>query len=119
MTPKHNNKTLIGITGSIGSGKSTVLAMFGELGAETISSDSIARGFTEPNSPIIPELVKIFGDSILDENGAPIRAKIAQLATKAKCFKRTHSSLGSPNLSSISKFKKGRKYHRLGSPPSI
>ncbi|MCW7481546.1 dephospho-CoA kinase [Leptospira kanakyensis] len=84
MSPKHNNKTLIGITGSIGSGKSTVLAMFGELGAETISSDSIARGFTEPNSPILRELVNIFGTSILDENGTPIRAKIAELAFSDK-----------------------------------
>lgn len=58
--------------------------MFGELGAETISSDSIARGFTEPNSPVLPELVKIFGPSILDENGVPIRAKIAELAFSDK-----------------------------------
>ncbi|MCW7489819.1 dephospho-CoA kinase [Leptospira meyeri] len=84
MTPKHNNKTLIGITGSIGSGKSTVLAMFGELGAETISSDSIARTFTEPTSPVIGELKQIFGNSILDTNGAPIRAKIAELAFSDK-----------------------------------
>ncbi|EKJ85361.1 dephospho-CoA kinase [Leptospira meyeri] len=84
MTPKHNNRTLIGITGSIGSGKSTVLAMFGELGAETISSDAIARTFTEPTSPVIGELVQIFGNSILDTNGAPIRAKIAELAFSDK-----------------------------------
>ncbi|PJZ45897.1 dephospho-CoA kinase [Leptospira brenneri] len=80
MSPKHNNKTLIGITGSIGSGKSTVLAMFGELGAEAVSSDSIARQFTEPNSPVISELVSIFGKSILDEKGSPVRSKIAELA---------------------------------------
>ncbi|TGL16578.1 dephospho-CoA kinase [Leptospira meyeri] len=84
MTPKHNNKTLIGITGSIGSGKSTVLAMFGELGAETISSDAIARTFTEPTSSVIGELKQIFGNSILDTNGAPIRAKIAELAFSDK-----------------------------------
>ncbi|TGL37863.1 dephospho-CoA kinase [Leptospira perdikensis] len=84
MSVKHNNKTLIGITGSIGSGKSTVLAMFGELGAETISSDSIARSFTEPNSPVIKELVSIFGESILDSEGAPSRTKIAESAFSDK-----------------------------------
>ncbi|MBM9545875.1 dephospho-CoA kinase [Leptospira sp. 201903074] len=84
MQPKHNNKTLIGITGSIGSGKSTVLAIFGELGAETISSDTIARGFTEPNSPVIKELVSIFGESILDAGGVPSRTKIAEIAFSDK-----------------------------------
>lgn len=58
--------------------------MFGELGAETISSDSIARRFTEPNSPVIHELVSIFGDSILDAEGAPSRQKIAALAFSDK-----------------------------------
>ncbi|EOQ95888.1 dephospho-CoA kinase [Leptospira wolbachii serovar Codice str. CDC] len=75
---------MIGITGSIGSGKSTVLAMFGELGAKTISSDTIARSFTEPNSPVIKELVSIFGEAIIDANGAPFRAKIAELAFSDK-----------------------------------
>ncbi|TGM34233.1 dephospho-CoA kinase [Leptospira biflexa] len=74
------NKTLIGITGSIGSGKSTALSIFGELGAVTISSDTIARSFTEPNSPVKSELVSIFGPSIVSENDTINRTKIAELA---------------------------------------
>lgn len=74
------NKTLIGITGSIGSGKSTALSIFGELGAVTISSDSIARTFTESNSPVKNELISIFGDSIIEEGGTINRTKIAELA---------------------------------------
>lgn len=74
------NKTLIGITGSIGSGKSTALSIFGELGAVTISSDSIARTFTEPNSPVKNELISIFGDSIIGEGGTINRTKLAELA---------------------------------------
>nr|WP_232374140.1 dephospho-CoA kinase [Leptospira chreensis] len=58
--------------------------MFGELGAETVSSDIIARSFTEPNSPVIKELVRIFGESVLDANGAPSRAKIAEFAFSDK-----------------------------------
>ncbi|TGK83988.1 dephospho-CoA kinase [Leptospira montravelensis] len=110
MTPKHNNKTLIGITGSIGSGKSTVLAMFGELGAETISSDAIARTFTEPNSPVIKELVQIFGDVILDTNGAPIRTKIAELAFSDKTKLNALNELIHPLVrKSFSEFLNSRK----------
>ncbi|TGL48734.1 dephospho-CoA kinase [Leptospira kemamanensis] len=75
-----SNKTLIGITGSIGSGKSTALSIFGELGAVTISSDAIARSFTEPNSPVKAELVSIFGPNILTNDGTILRTKIAELA---------------------------------------
>ncbi|XDD43990.1 dephospho-CoA kinase [Leptospira sp. WS60.C2] len=75
-----SNKTLIGITGSIGSGKSTALSIFGELGAVTISSDVIARKFTEPDSPIKEELVSIFGTSIIGKDGTIDRAKIAAFA---------------------------------------
>ncbi|MBL0956046.1 MAG: dephospho-CoA kinase [Leptospira sp.] len=75
-----SNKTLIGITGSIGSGKSTALSIFGELGAVTISSDAIARTFTEPNSPVKSELISIFGPSIEMEGGTINRTKIAELA---------------------------------------
>ncbi|MCW7462368.1 dephospho-CoA kinase [Leptospira limi] len=75
-----SNKTLIGITGSIGSGKSTALSIFGELGAVTISSDAIARTFTEPNSPVKSELISIFGPSIEMKGGTINRTKIAELA---------------------------------------
>ncbi|XDD47840.1 dephospho-CoA kinase [Leptospira sp. WS39.C2] len=75
-----SDKTLIGITGSIGSGKSTALSIFGELGVVTISSDTIARTFTEPNSPVKNDLVSLFGPSILSIDGTILRSKIAELA---------------------------------------
>ncbi|MDF3821101.1 dephospho-CoA kinase [Leptospira sp. 96542] len=80
MRRKNQNKFLLGITGSIGSGKSTVLSMFGECGAVTISSDQIARQFTEKDTPILHELIEIFGNEIVDTNGNISRAKIAELA---------------------------------------
>ncbi|TGN13441.1 dephospho-CoA kinase [Leptospira ilyithenensis] len=71
---------MLGITGSIGSGKSTVSKLFSELGAVRISSDEIAKQFTDPNTPIKKELVQIFGESIFDSSGAPIKSKIADIA---------------------------------------
>ncbi|GBF49381.1 dephospho-CoA kinase [Leptospira ryugenii] len=71
---------LIGITGSIGSGKSTVAKLFESFGAFRISSDEIAKGFTDPDSPIKGELRAIFGSEIFDSLGNPIKQKIADLA---------------------------------------
>ncbi len=71
--------TVVGITGAIGAGKSTALALFKELGAFPISSDAIARSFSDSNSPILPELKEILGDSILDSSGNVDRAKIAEI----------------------------------------
>ncbi|WP_411822320.1 dephospho-CoA kinase [Leptospira sp. 'Mane'] len=80
MTGTKNRNYLLGITGSIGSGKSTVTKLFSELGAVRISSDEIAKQFTDPNTPIKEELKQIFGESIFDPNGSPIKAKIAEIA---------------------------------------
>ncbi|WP_242935396.1 dephospho-CoA kinase [Leptospira kobayashii] len=80
MTKEGNKSYLLGITGSIGSGKSTVSKLFSELGAVRISSDEIAKQFTDPNTPIQKELVQIFGDTIIDSKGVPIKSKIAEIA---------------------------------------
>ncbi len=80
MAWKEDRKYLLGITGSIGSGKSTVTRLFAELGAFRINSDEIAKRFTDPDSPIKEELKSIFGKEIFDKEGAPIKTKIAELA---------------------------------------
>ncbi|TGK02573.1 dephospho-CoA kinase [Leptospira langatensis] len=70
---------LVGITGMIGGGKSTVTRIFEELGAFRISADEIARKFTEPDSPVREELVQALGKEILDDSGALDRKRIAKL----------------------------------------
>lgn len=56
----------IGLTGGIGSGKSTVARMFAELGADVIDADEIAREVVEPGTPGLAALVAEFGPEILD-----------------------------------------------------
>lgn len=80
MVQVYPNKYLLGITGNIGAGKSTVLSLFQELGAKTISSDALAKKYTEPNSPVKEELKQIFGESIFNESGEILRGKLAELA---------------------------------------
>lgn len=71
---------LVGLTGGIGSGKSTVAARFTELGAEVIDADAIAREVVEPGGPALPGLVERFGDDILQEDGRLDRRALAAVA---------------------------------------
>ncbi|OGI49908.1 MAG: dephospho-CoA kinase [Candidatus Muproteobacteria bacterium RIFCSPHIGHO2_12_FULL_60_33] len=58
----------VGLTGGIGSGKSTIAALFVMRGVPVIDTDEIARGLTEPGQETFDEIVRAFGDTILDEN---------------------------------------------------
>lgn len=71
---------LVGLTGGIGSGKSTVARRFAELGAEVIDADAIAREIVEPGEPALEGLVERFGDEILREDGRLDRPALAALA---------------------------------------
>jgi dephospho-CoA kinase len=68
----------VGLTGGIGSGKSTVAGRLAEHGAVVIDADKIAREVVEPGTPGLAELVEAFGPDILDEQGALDRARLAQ-----------------------------------------
>jgi dephospho-CoA kinase len=59
----------IGLTGGIGSGKSTVASMFEVLGAALIDTDAIARQLTAPGGAALPALQVAFGRSILGSDG--------------------------------------------------
>ena len=63
------NIAAIGLTGGIGSGKSTAANYLEELGFEIISADKIARQIVEKGSPYLNRLVRAFGDDILDKEG--------------------------------------------------
>jgi dephospho-CoA kinase len=60
----------VGLTGGIASGKSTVAAMFAELGATVIDTDEIARALVRPGEPALREIVSAFGSRFLDPAGA-------------------------------------------------
>ena len=60
----------IGLTGGIGSGKSTVARLLVAHGATLIDTDAIARSLTEAGGQAMPALKKLFGPHILDNTGA-------------------------------------------------
>jgi dephospho-CoA kinase len=72
--------TRVGLTGGIGSGKSTVAAMLEERGAVLVDADGIARELVEPGGEALAELVTEFGPRILREDGSLSRGELAALA---------------------------------------
>ena len=68
---------IVGLTGGIASGKTTVSKMLKEQGAYLIEADQIARELVQPHTPAWKELVRRFGKEILTENGSIHRKKLA------------------------------------------
>jgi dephospho-CoA kinase len=70
----------VGLTGGLGSGKSTVAAMLRELGAEVTESDALGRAMMEPGQPVFAEIVRHFGPEVVGPDGRLNRAALAELA---------------------------------------
>lgn len=70
---------VVGLTGGIGSGKTTVAGLFAVHGAAIIDTDAIAQHLTQANGLAIVALRLTFGDEFIAENGAMNRAKMRQL----------------------------------------
>lgn len=69
----------IGLTGGIGSGKSTVADLFAERGATIVDTDQIAHSLTAPHGPAMPAIVAAFGPEFADAGGALDRARMRAL----------------------------------------
>ncbi|MDN5331376.1 MAG: dephospho-CoA kinase [Tepidanaerobacteraceae bacterium] len=70
---------VIGLTGGIASGKSTVSRMLRQKGAYIIDADEIAREIVKPGKPAWEDIVRYFGKEILDESGNIRRKKLAKI----------------------------------------
>ena len=70
----------VGLTGGLGSGKSTVAQYLRELGAEVSESDDLGRALMEPGQPVYNEILRVFGPGVADADGRLNRTRLAQLA---------------------------------------
>jgi len=70
----------IGLTGGIGSGKSTAAKVLAQLGAAVIDADAMARSVTAPGGPAIAPLRAAFGEAVLDAQGGLDRQRMRELA---------------------------------------
>ena len=71
---------LVGLTGGIGAGKSTVAALLAERGAVILDADQVAREVVEPDQPAFVALVERFGPSIVGPDGRLDRQALANVA---------------------------------------
>ena len=69
---------VIGLTGGIGSGKTTVANLFAAQGVELVDADIVAREVVEPNSDGLKQLIEHFGKDILLDNGELNRAALRE-----------------------------------------
>lgn len=60
---------IVGLTGGIGSGKSTVADLFAQLGVPIVDADIVAREVVRSGSPLLADIVNYFGQAVLLENG--------------------------------------------------
>lgn len=75
----YAGKYIIGVTGPIGAGKSTVLSILRELGAEVIDADKVAHEVMEPSGAAYKAVISLFGTDVLQPDGRIDRARLARI----------------------------------------
>jgi dephospho-CoA kinase len=79
MEPQHGKAFSVGLTGGIGSGKTTVADMFAAHGASVVDTDQIAHSLTGPHGAAMPALLAEFGPGYATPDGALDRARMRNL----------------------------------------
>ncbi len=69
---------IVGLTGGIATGKSTVARFFQDLGVVVLDADRIAREIVAPGQPALREIVDLFGDAVLTDDGSLDRPALGQ-----------------------------------------
>ena len=80
---------IVGVTGGIASGKSTVSRLLAEKGAFTIDLDEIGHELLKRGSPVMDELLESFGPDILDASGDVSRKELGAIVFADECCART------------------------------
>jgi dephospho-CoA kinase len=89
---------LLGVTGSIATGKSTVAAMLEALGARTIDFDVLSRVVVEPGKPAWKDIVAFFGEQVLHEDQSLDRGKLRDIVFKDMEKKKKLESFQHPRI---------------------
>src|SRR5260370_30726296 len=86
---------LVGLTGGVGSGKSTVAEMMRELGAEVVDADEATHAVYEPGNPGFDAVVREFGDAYVD-SGRIDRSRLGELVFRDDDARRRLNSIVHP-----------------------
>lgn len=96
---------VIGLTGIIGSGKTEAAKILVKMGYYLIDADLLARDATTKDSPIYPDIVKLFGNKILSPNGEIKRKTIADIIFSDKDLKLKYEAIIHPFIDRLYKKK--------------
>ena len=90
---------LVGLTGTMGSGKSTTASILKKMGAFIIDADALCRDLVQPNRPAWKEVVQTFGEKVLQGNDQEIdRGKLAQIVFNDKAKKKQLENILHPRV---------------------
>ncbi len=106
------HRLLLGVTGSIGTGKSTVAKMLEKLGAPVIDFDILSRIVVEPGKPAYQDIVSFFGEQVLAEDKTLDREKLREivfrdLEKRKKLESFTHPRIGEAYAEQVEQLSKG------------
>lgn len=106
---------VLGVTGSIAGGKSSVCEMFRRLGAQVVSADALAREVVRPGSDVLGRLVERFGAGILTAQGTLDRAALADLIFADVKARQALNELIHPAIAQLAE-QRLRQYAQSGAP---
>jgi dephospho-CoA kinase len=86
----------VGLTGGLGSGKSTVAGFLRDLGAEVIEADEMGRALMEPGQPVFDEIVRVFGAEVVANDGRLNRAKLAEAVFRGERLQELNAIIHPP-----------------------
>ena len=99
---------VLGLTGSFGSGKTTVARMFEQAGAKVIDADAIARRVVAPGSPALREIADLVGHEILTSDGQLDRPALAERIFRDETLRRKVNAIVHPRVREIELEQLGR-----------
>jgi len=91
---------VIGLTGGIGSGKSTVARIFKELGADVVDADQLAREVVAPGQPALKDVVAAFGPGVIQADGTLDRPRLASIIFRDDVARATLNAITHPRIRS-------------------
>jgi dephospho-CoA kinase len=95
-------RRVVVLTGSIGSGKSTVAQILAEHGAKIVSADELARLVVEPGTPGLAAVVAAFGESVLNSDGSLNRSALGQQIFADSAERRRLEEILHPRIAELS-----------------
>jgi len=106
---------IVGLTGGIGSGKTTVSNLFESLGINIIDTDVIAHNLVNSDPSVLKEIVTLFGDDILNDDNSLNRKKLAEVVFSNKEYKQQLEDILHPKI--LDQVKNKIQNYKLRSTP--